>query len=337
MDLQRIRSVYDVEGPYVTVHLDTSRSTGDARHEIELRWRAIRESLAAAGAVPASLDAIAAVVLEPTGYPGLHGRFLVAADGRVLLDDTTPEPPSQDWGVWEALPRLLPLLRTQAEDIPYVLAAVDRVTADINVHTPQAELERHLEGGTLHVTKVAVGDWAHPQFQRRSENLWRDNARQVAADVDRFVAAADARVLVVAGDVRARQKLVEQLPPRSASLAREVAEGGHAAGSSDEALDAAVQQVLDGHRRAELGRLYDNYATHASGGLVREGFAGVRAALEEGRVAQLIFHDFDDGVRQPRPSEVLVQLAARTDADLAFAPQDGPLRPRHGVGAILRY
>lgn len=61
MDLGFLRPLYDDAPPggYVSVHPDTTPSTESAAAELELRWRAARERLAADGADEAALDAAA--------------------------------------------------------------------------------------------------------------------------------------------------------------------------------------------------------------------------------------------------------------------------------------
>ena len=63
---------------------------------------------------------------------------------------------------------------------------------------PPPETET-VQGDSLHLTKVAAGDWAQTQFQRRSENLWQRNARGVATAAERALARSDAELLVVTG------------------------------------------------------------------------------------------------------------------------------------------
>ena len=64
MKLTPLRPLYDSCGDYVSAYLDTGRAHEDARHAIDLRWRAARELLAAAGADPATPDAVGKVLTD---------------------------------------------------------------------------------------------------------------------------------------------------------------------------------------------------------------------------------------------------------------------------------
>lgn len=42
MQLAELRKIYDAEGPYATVHLETQEATEDAAEQIELRWNSLK-------------------------------------------------------------------------------------------------------------------------------------------------------------------------------------------------------------------------------------------------------------------------------------------------------
>lgn len=42
MDLQFLRDLYGLDGPVVSVHLDTSREDQDADRRVETEWRRLR-------------------------------------------------------------------------------------------------------------------------------------------------------------------------------------------------------------------------------------------------------------------------------------------------------
>ena len=105
-----------------------------------------------------------------------------------------------------------------------------------------------MTGGEQHpIHRTGRDEWSERHFQNRVENTWEANAKDVAAAVTTLVRQQNARLVVVAGDVRVRNLVVGDLA--SALGARvsvtTVDEGGRAAGSSTEALEAAVHgQVL---------------------------------------------------------------------------------------------
>ncbi|MFZ5850417.1 MAG: Vms1/Ankzf1 family peptidyl-tRNA hydrolase [Actinomycetota bacterium] len=216
-DLSFLRPVFDAPGPFASAHVDVSRTTESAAREVALRWRAVREDLLAAGAAEAVLAQLDPVLAAVPHAPGAAYRLVVANASGVLLDDVLPGPAGRpEGGTWGPMPDVAPLLVHRASGVPYVLAVVDRLGAEIEVHHvvpgPPADTET-VQGDSRHVTKVAAGYWAHTQFQRRSENLWQRNAREVAAAAEQALARSGAELLVVTGDVRAREALRDALAP----------------------------------------------------------------------------------------------------------------------------
>ena len=61
MNLGFLRGLYGEIGEYVSVYLDTDRTQKNSSDAVDIRWHGARRQLAAAGARPASLDAVAAV------------------------------------------------------------------------------------------------------------------------------------------------------------------------------------------------------------------------------------------------------------------------------------
>ncbi|CAJ1511093.1 hypothetical protein [[Mycobacterium] burgundiense] len=49
MQPNRFRTLLDRDGPFVSVHFDSSHDTEGAAAQLELRWRAIRDELEAQG------------------------------------------------------------------------------------------------------------------------------------------------------------------------------------------------------------------------------------------------------------------------------------------------
>jgi hypothetical protein len=109
------------------------------------------------------------------------------------------------------------LLAFRQRHPPYVVVVTDRTGADLTlvprgavtgatwtVIGPDDEIERNAPGG-----------WAQARYQRLAEDSWQHNAAAVAREVTHALHQVDARLLLVAGDVRAVQLLRDQLPPLS--------------------------------------------------------------------------------------------------------------------------
>jgi hypothetical protein len=196
------------------------------------------------------------------------------------------------------------------------------------------------------------------------ENSWEANANDVADAVNKLLANGPARLVVVAGDVRARHLIAEALGSPAGVTVRVVDEGGRAAGSSAEALKAAVhdavlkqvwrdrREVLE-HLQQNLGR--KEYAV--------AGVAPVIDALRMSQVDTLVISDdpsspltawvgpgltdfgLDDSeaaavgvtsVQHDRLDAALVRAVVGTNARLVVTPGAHGYLPE-GIGALLRF
>jgi hypothetical protein len=268
----------------VTVWLDATRSTESGAHEVHLRWDDVRSHLAP-DVKPELLDRVGAAI-EADRTPGRHGLLLVAAGDDVLLIEPLREPPAVSSGSVAALPRLMPYLADRSQDVPHVVVIADRTGADIlTVSATGVTDTRSVDGpSTYPVHRTGRDDWSERHFQLRVENTWEANAKNVADEARRRVNDISARLVVVAGDVRARQMIADDLGSNHGFVVRAVEQGGRAAGSSSEALEKAVRdQVLHQiwhERREVLEHLQQNL------GRREYAVAGVGAVVEALRAAQ---------------------------------------------------
>jgi hypothetical protein len=372
LGLDFVKGVLDSPGPYATAYLDATRSKELGPQEVAARWRALRSDLEAQGADAATLDAMEAAVGGHQDVTGAHGQVLVGAGGRVLLDHALPEVPRRETARWSPLPDLMPLAAQLGSRVPYVLALVDRVGADVTVVGPDSSAAEHttVAGETHRIRKLGIGGWSHLRYQHRAENLWEANARQVAQVIETAVHTGGAQVVVLVGDVRARESLRKNLDERSAALVTELQTGGRAEGvdseKQDAEVDAVVAQASAELDQAVLDRFAEAYGRAGSGVGDRLAVGGVDdtvAALRQAQVDTLLLVDDPSsdlrawigpdpvhlartagelaalGVTDPaedRLDAALVRAAAGTDATIVtLAP--GRLDLPDGIGATLRY
>jgi hypothetical protein len=363
VDLTRIRPVFEQTGPFVTVHVEVGRTTPTGQDEQESRWTRIRHDLEHAGAEADLTATIGERVLENTHLPGEVRRTIVATRERVVFDDVQPgrsaHPEVLDHG---DLPDLAAWLAAEDQAVPFVLAVVNREGADIEVHRAVAKPPQDretVEGETFHITKVPQGDWAQKQFQQTAENVWHHNARLVAEEVRSLARTHGTRAVLVAGEVRARAEVrhaLDQHGLQELGAVIEVESGGRAAGSSDEALWAEVQQRLAGMTAAadaEVANRLDEARGRGEGAAT--GLDEVLGVLAKAQVERLVV-DLDavrdevvspgrhPGLALPEPAasaeqlpadRVLVAAAALTDAQLTLLP--AAMARGGGVSALLRW
>jgi Bacterial archaeo-eukaryotic release factor family 2 len=294
VDLTWLQPAVSGTGPFATVHVDASRDSEDAAHEIELRWQAIERSLEDQGAPSSLLQELGEIALKPTGRAGEQGRSIVAGPDGVLVDRILPSRPARDAGHYGAIPHLMPIVRALDGAVPYVIAKVDRAGADIAVvdllAAEKEELE--VEGGHDVLHKVPGGGWSHRRFLSRVQDSWDRNADAVAAELDRVFLEHRPGIVVVTGDPYASSALIDSLGTEAREAVVEVEGGGRAEGTDEEAFARSVEEVLTRHRQEHMGDVLARY-TEAVGQdrLVASGLTAVVEALRGGAVDVMLLHD----------------------------------------------
>ncbi|MGQ5265258.1 baeRF2 domain-containing protein [Micromonospora sp. ZYX-F-536] len=366
MKLRFLRPLFDQPGPWASVYLDASRAGENADHEMELRWRALREDLTDQGVDAATLDALDGAVRDRPTQPGRYGLALFACAGQVALVEPMPAPPPSDEAQYGPLPHVMPLLAQRRAEVPHVRVLADRTGGDLDAITADGTpRQRTVEGDeTFPLRKVQVGGWSHRRYQQAAEVSWERNAGDVAAATVDLAESIDAEVIVVGGDVRAAQLFVERIPVRWRDRTVRTDAGSRHAGADNAALEdvtvQAIAEVTDRHTRD----IIDRYRAQAGDGSAPTGLAEVVAGLQRGQIdTVLLVNDAsstdtlwigpDDptlvaadeqtaralGVQNPqrvRADAALVRAIAGTDAELILVePDDVPLE--HGIGAVLRY
>ncbi len=356
MNLAGIKRLFQHDGPFVNLHIDVSRESEAAARGMESRWNSIGRELADAGAAQGLLDQLGEILRKPTGMPGEARRTVVAEGQDILFDDVR-----MGHGAWPDVAAVGPLpdvsgwIAQVDGEFPFVLVVADREGADIDVYRAVSKLrQRHaaVQGQTLHVHKVPGGDWA--ELQGHTEEVWRHNARQVADATRSAAKEYGARVVLLAGEVRARAEINHALESGHLEVV-EVEGGGRARGSSPDALwdeaNTAVGQLWARDREQVVQRLEEQSGQdHA----VARGLRNVMLALERGQVERLVL-DLDSAHEQtvdPRDypaielpaqandgrlaaDQVLVAVGALTDASLTLLPAKAV--GGDGIAALLRW
>jgi hypothetical protein len=347
-----------------SVHLDTSRDAEDADKKIELRWRALRRLLEEDGADRPTLDAIETAIGDSPHVVGPQGEALFARGGDLLGMHIMSRPPSRDHAAWLPVPDPLDLVVDRDHQLSYVTVAIDREGADIDAyaaysHDPVAE--ESVDGGTLHISKVRAGGPSQKHYHRRSENLWNDNAAQVAVDVQGAVAEVDPAVIFVGGDARATGMLRTHLERMSLGSLVEVVSGGRADDGAAQSLRVAVDRARDVAMIASHDAVLRSFAARVPQGSAVEGPQATMRALSEGMVETLLLGAeregepdlwasasaplliIEDRAGLPEPesgfkapaSALMLRSAVLSDATFTELLEHGTATD--GTGATLRY
>lgn len=368
MRLSHLRPVFESPGPFATAYVRTDRSVPTAAREVKVRARHVAERLTQQGAPSKAADALEAAITESAdGAPA--ERVLVWADGRIVFDAALPEGSDEEMITWEPLPRLLTYVRAYANTVPHVVAVVDRVGGDLIAVDALGQVREveSVDGDTMHLRKVKVGDWAHLRYLHHVEEHWKANAKEVAAAVDRLIEEVAAERLVVAGDVRAREKLHDKLSVRSQALLTEIDHGGRGgkeSGVDEHAFDQAVHEQLSQTARALTEQRCAMFTQRlGKSGAAAQGLPDVIASASQAQLDTLLVNEsFDENAEawigagnvelalskqtlQTLGADValtapvgsaLLRAAVATDAEVLVVP-DETLKLRDGIGALLRY
>jgi hypothetical protein len=346
-----IARVFEADGPFTSVYLDTEGDVEQAADRVALRWKNLRGSMLAAGVPEATVAAIDPLV-EGSYMAGATLAVIAAVDGPRYAANL-PDPPPRDTLLRHgALPDVVPLLAAAQAAVPHVAVLTDRTGADMaarGVADEAARAERVEGRVTPHLHKPQAGGWSQPRFHHRAEAIWESNASEVADALARLVDQVRPRFVAAAGDVRALQLLREQAPKRVRELLCVVGGELGALEAVFAEADKLAAATVEADNRALLDRFAEELgqaATGAEGGAQAvEGAVATLAALARGQVATLLLTGlFLDDRRTawfgPAPTDV----AADRDALVGLGvpgPVEGRLvdvavRAALGTGAEVR-
>jgi hypothetical protein len=338
-----IARVFDADGPFTSVYMDTEGDVEQAADRVALRWKNLRGALLAAGVPEATVAAIDPLV-EGSHTAGKTLAVIAAVDGPRCSANLPDPPPRETLLRHGALPDVVPLLAAGQAAVPHVAVLTDRTGADMaaRVADDVARTERVEGRATPHIHKPQAGGWSQPRYHHRAEALWESNAGEVAEALARLVDQVRPRFVAVAGDVRAIQLLREHAPKRVRELLQVV--GGEF--GSLEAVFAEADKLVRATVEAGNQAVLDRFAEErGQADRAVEGAAATLAALALSQVDTLLLTGlFLDDERTawfgPAPTDVAADRA--TLADLGVAePVEGRLvdvavRAALGTGAAVR-
>ncbi len=367
MDARSLAKLYAVDGPFVTIYLNTRGDTEDAATQLETRWKNIVRELADKSVDQATIEAL-------TNHRGDHTnggtRVLVAAHGTVHLATSLPQPPPTDHEITVGpLPRLVPLADALTRQrIPHIVVLADRTGADVLAYTsgPDPDQTERTDNDRFPQRKTkAHGGWATKRYDNDVEETWEQSARDVAVLIDKVARDIDAKVIAASGDDRALQLIAQHLPRDLADRFTTVKGGGRHLDGSEDVIATEVLKTLDDRVAADTIELLDTFATQrGQHDRAADGPRQTIEALQKGQVQTLILTDARDGNQRghggPEPmhvaldpedltamgltthfeaplDELLLRAAWGTGADVQFVTGGVEQSPNDGIGALLRY
>lgn len=359
-----LRELFEAPGPFVSVNFDREMRP-QLGGEAEARWQALARQLESAGADRPTLDSLTALVRD--SLPGTGALAAFASGGEVKHSAALSGPDLGDIAESAPLPHLLRLLKWRQEHPAHVVCIVDRTGADLLLY-PEASSDadrRTIDGPDDEIVRTSVGGMSQMRFQHRAEDSWEHNAAAAAEAVEAALAEVNAKLLLLAGDVRARQYLEKHL---SQGVRREITVGlvsgsRSADGSASERAAQVEAETVRAGREQTAELLRQLAEERAPGGVGVEGVRETLGALAVGRLRVLMVTDdpqdtrtawfgpgptevyarqediVPDGgqVRQDRLADVAVRAAVLTGAEVRVLEPGTPGAPAQGIGGICRF
>lgn len=285
--------------PFTTVYMDATRAGESGDLEVENRWKGLRRTLERQGAEAALLEELGEVLLRPTRVAGPHGRFVVAAEGSIVIDKVLVNPPVREESAHGPLPCLLPAAHAADESVARLVIEVNREGADLTFVDSARALGGSLEeirrasvsGGHDELSKANAGGWSHRRLENRAEDSWERNAEAVAAQVDRLVDVQEPELVIITGDVRAVALVCGALGKKAKDLLVEVPGGSRNDGVKDDVFRDRLDVALEEFRGRRRDVVLDKYRQeHGRDGAAVSSLTDVVSVLQRGQVSELIFY-----------------------------------------------
>ncbi|MCU0300888.1 MAG: hypothetical protein MUF35_04695 [Candidatus Nanopelagicales bacterium] len=318
----------DTTDPITWAYLP-SMHDGDAG--AALRWRAVRQVAAEQGASTTDLAALDDRVLADEGdwsphYVAVRGGRVIwnqRFDDDVVVGATAGHGPIAD--IW-------PLVEHARARVPYLLVEAGRGGGEVSLHRAGRTVQRSTEGSDPHLKKVRGGGWSHRRIQAHTEEVWRRNAAELEQEVEALWRDEPAELVVLAGDVRAREKFRGSIPVALDDVLVEVDRHTRPEGADSGAVDSALDLALDDRQRREEEVQLDDLGRHLQRGTACLGETAVAEALAVGQAGTLML----DARAHLHGRAALLGQAARTSAELVVVEHRG-LPEGASVAALLRW
>jgi len=341
MKSDRLATIYADQGPFASAYLEVSRDQEQGNRVVELAVRAVCDDLADQGAPSEVLAAVEERLGQSTGQPAPISRCVVATEGGVLLDELTRSHHAQPVAAWAPLPDVAVWLRDASQQVPFILALVDHEGGDVTTYSADdmaPEREASVGEPSKYEHKVRGGGWAHLKMQHTAENVWAQNAVEVAAEIERQIRTGP-DLVILAGDEHSRSLVTDHLPDTLSAEVRVLDRSGRPVDGGDDALAADVESVLrDVVVARQLRMVHELKERMGRGESVALGVRDVADAFVRGQVDQLMLDPDAAAGFTLRPSDhpglalgastpmdevradqALIAAACMTDADIAIA------------------
>jgi peptide subunit release factor 1 (eRF1) len=283
--------------------------------------------------------------------PAVNGLALFACHGADLFVPIELAVPIEGHRLYVSdRAHLYPLARLIEEYPRYLALVTDTHSARIFVFAiNELEKTEQIQGDKPKHHKK--GGWSQARYQRHTENLHLQHAKEVVDEVARIVREEGIDQIVVAADEVIMPVLREQFPKEVSDRIVDVLKlDVHA--NERAVLEATIAALRKKDEEGDRERVEEMIGAYRANGLACVGREATKRALEMGQVDELVIAAVPDALASKgkgnakEPSELskgestaddLIIQARNTSARIRFIEDPALLEPVGGVGAFLRF
>lgn len=261
---------YRSGGNFTQVYLDVSVDTSDPPQVKGERRTSLVDTLTRDGAPKEDIDCVLEILETENHVPSPVTVFALVKDGSAVIHELLPGIPIGGEVVYHGpVPNLVPLVKQQPGALRYAVVETARDGGEVRLYRAGSfgqESEEHVQGRTDTLHKPREGGWSNDRYQDHAEEIWRRTQAELADVVNEVVRTRKPSLLIVAGDIRARQLLQGELSEESLSILSLVPVDTRADGASDEALVEHTKTAIEELLEAEKKKVIDLVNTHGGRG-----------------------------------------------------------------------
>ncbi len=334
-----LRKLVDSAEWFATIVLPTPSQFNDSVHRFDVEWKNARKRLSERWTDEEL--ALVDVQIDRLHYDGGGALMLVLGQHGITLSEFHDEQVNQLVVHEGSVPRLAPIIEARQREIPHIVVETDRAGADLTAFLGEEILSTEkVKGETLHIHRGPFGGWAQHKYKRRAESVWEHNGNDVAEAVTILAQEVGARLIVVAGDIRAQGFVLAALPSDLSDIAVKIDEG------SPTGIDDHARRLISNVVAEHFTELAERLRAGIADGIASVDAHEILEAAAEGRIDTLLVHDDDldlpttartiaDILTGTRVIDAAIVAALRTDAEIFVVPNlaamSGP------VAAIFRW
>ena len=361
-------SLYRRNGSWSTALVDASLGTTAAQEAADQLPGQVAKLLGSQQAQPQDIDALVRALEPVQGLPAPVARFVAVHDGQVVLDEVLPglkvEAPQVDAGPF---PNFTALARARGGAFSYLVAEVGRDGGEVHLYnttSSQRLASRGVVGDpedTHHARKVP-GRYEQPKAQAAADEMVRRNTEEVAELLVSMAEENYVRLIVLSGDIKAREAVLAALPAAWREYAAVIDAHTRTGGASEKQVDEQILRLVEQAKAETLQGLKERIDAQAGNGRAQLalGLDEVVAALQSAQAEIVLVGQYQDEHtlralsaepwldtadsanhaelvlgQWPAP-EVLLRATALTDANIRYVP-DGIIPASAGIAALLRW